>query len=127
MRGQMWSVEIIIALTVFIVVFVGVLSLMVFSGRDQYQEQHTETVNLASLMQEDYGLINSGTLDKRTFSQLAEMNYTQLKTQLGARSDFCIFIEGEDGKIMPVRFNGKNYSGIGNGSGITIGGKPCGQ
>jgi uncharacterized protein YpmB len=123
----MWSVEIIIALTVFIVVFVGVLSLMVFSGRDAYREQHSETVNLASLMQDDYALINSGTLDKRKFSELAEMNYTQLKKQVGARSDFCIFIEGEDGKIMPVRFNGKNYSGIGNGSGITIGGKPCGQ
>lgn len=127
--GQVWSIEMIVAASVFIVVFVFVLVLVTFSEGDSYRELQAETVTLATTVatDEQYGFVEGGSVDKEKFAELAQMNYSKLKRELGMGSDFCIFIEDSKGNLVPVIWNGENITAIGNGSGILVGGKPCGQ
>jgi hypothetical protein len=127
--AQVWALEVIVSITVFIVVFVFVLSLVSFTSRKPLQELQSETVALATAVTNDpvYAFILMGKVDKERFAGLAEMDYEVLKRELGLKNDFCIYIEDAQGNIIPVRYNGKNYTAIGNGSEITIGGAKCGE
>lgn len=118
-----------VSVTVFIVIFVFVLVLVAFSSKKPLKELQSETVALATAVQHDpdYSLVEEGRVDKERFAALASMNYTELKKKLGLKNDFCIYIEDAEGDLLPVRIGDKNFTGIGNGSGITVGGEPCGE
>jgi hypothetical protein len=116
-------------MTIFIVVFVFVVALIGFTSQQPLKELQSETVTLATAVTRDpsFAFIKQGKVDKEKFAELAEMNYTELQRKIGVKNDFCIFIEDAEGNLIPVQFNGKNFSGIGNGSNIEIGGKKCGK
>jgi hypothetical protein len=67
-------------------------------------------------------------LNIQKLNNLTTLGYEQLRTQLGVKNEFCIYLEDEQGNVVYI-INGTNkYTGIGSGSAeLNISGTPCGQ
>lgn len=129
----MISLEMIMALTIFVVVLVLIIGLISFTGRDPYRELQAETVILSTMFTQGgaFQVVNRGSIDIDRFVEYALMDYEELRRQLGIRSDFCIYLEDADGNVTTIQVDVGgtiiNISGIGNGSPILVGGVSCGQ
>lgn len=66
--------------------------------------------------------ISQGVLSDDAMSCLFAAEYERLKEEMNLQGDFCIHLEDEDGRIIPVN----DARGVGSSS-ILISGIPCGQ
>ena len=66
-------------------------------------------------------LLKSNELLEEKVEQLEKMDYEEIKSMLGIKSDFCIFFEDATGNLVRVN---EVKSGIGSRK-IYINGKPC--
>ena len=124
MKGQMWSVDVIIGIVIFvsiITVFYTTLS----GGSSEVKNalrSNAETVVVKFSQDPNLRIIDENNiLNNDKLANLSAMGYDELKRQLGIEGDFCIYIEDENGRVVPI---GSQYS-IGKGD-VNIGGNPCG-
>ena len=68
-------------------------------------------------------VLESNELVAERVESLYRMDYNDVKSLAGIKSDFCIFFEDKDGNI--VKIDGLE-PGIGSEK-VKVGGKPCGQ
>ena len=129
-RAQVWSVDVLLAVVIFVAVILIFYTTMNRNRATELQDLEAEAGNLKLELEQNYlfGFIIEDEIDEakfRAFIENATVNYTELKEKLGINGDFCIFFEDSDGNVIVLNVSGSNYTGIG-GSNVTIGGTPCG-
>jgi len=125
-RGQVWSVDVLLAVVIFVSVILVFYVTMNAKQKQGLNELESEVTDLKVALEQDkdFGFIQSNTVDEEKFQAFmdnATANYTWLKNKLGVKGDFCIFYEDADGHVIVV----DNKPGIGNSS-VLIDGYPCG-
>jgi len=68
-------------------------------------------------------IVDNSEINESRIGHLKNIDYDQLKRLLRVDSDFCIYIEDENGNIMLIN---DSYKGVG-GPIIEISGTPCSQ
>ncbi len=118
--GQVWSIELSLTITLFFVALV-VFGMIVLKKNPTSGELVSDA---EKTMQYISSSGNSSFIDKNVLDRNKALttNYSQLKKELGIKSDVCIYFEDKEGRI--VQINGKNSLGEGN---ITVNGASCGN
>jgi len=105
-KAQIWSTDVIIATTIFLVAFIAII--MVLS---QTQKNQTENVLIEENELISYTLSNELTpfsffyknqIDQEKLIDFSETDYTEIKQTLGLKSDFFIHFKDKDGNVINV-------------------------
>ena len=116
-RAQAWSMDIMVA----IVVFLGVIFVFYSIISDKQESK-------AKDLQDDVSKVLKNLNITQNISQIDELlneDYQQLKRKIRVKNEFCIFFEDENGNIIYVNPNDPTQVGIGSEK-INISDVPCG-
>ncbi|MBD3209663.1 hypothetical protein GF367_04590 [Candidatus Woesearchaeota archaeon] len=120
-HGQSWSIDLIVGVIIFMLV-IAIFYAFVGSKPERPLEKLQEDARMtkASISDDEasLGIIVNGRINETRFDELCSMPYEELKDQLGIENDVCIYLEDDQGNIIPC---GANKAGIGNGEDIEIG------
>lgn len=125
-RGQTWSLDLILAVGVFIlfiVAFYAIISAPEKPAKDQDLKQVAEQISerLDSESGNDQtAVVFQGEINQSKLNNLSEQDYQDLKRMFGVSTEFCIYLEDENGRLVPI--NGK--LGVG-GDTIGLEGTAC--
>ena len=126
-QGQSWSLDIILAFVVFILIIAVFYSLLSSNKEAKTKELQTEASTLSSNLDQNTGLnkdlaiIENGTVSQLNIETLYSKDYDSLRQQLGIKGDFCIYAVDQNGYLITVN----NKTGFGNGN-LSINDVPCG-
>jgi hypothetical protein len=135
-QGQSWSLDIILAFVIFVLIIGIFYALLSNNKGDQTQslmlESNTVLSNLdmANGQNNNLTIIEKGSISEDRLKQLyVESDYDTLKKELGIKGDFCIYLVRQDGSLVTItkNVNGEDIKigGFGNGN-YTVNGAPCG-
>ncbi|MFT4310349.1 MAG: hypothetical protein ACMXYC_01840 [Candidatus Woesearchaeota archaeon] len=127
--AQMWSIEVVLAITTFIVVFVFIVAFLSLRSQGRgVLELQQEAVKVSEVLGQhpQYQLIKEGRIDSEQFIRMRDIPAEQLRRELGVDTHFCLFMLDEDDNLVPVYFDGENVSSFGSQH-ITIDGLACGE
>jgi len=117
-NGQVWSMDLIIAVVVFLLA-VGVFYFLTNhrANADQSKLQ-IESQLIANKVtgEEAVSIVNGGAVDEQKLSNLANIPYDELKSRLGLSDDFCIVLLDQNGAVILVGNGTEQRVGIGNGN-----------
>jgi hypothetical protein len=125
-KAQTWSLETIVSLSVFLVLLVGII--FVFYAQPLNQTANVAVTNdpilaqLSTAGNSPVAILEGNVVNTDKLQEISDMNYEDLKSELGLSDDFCIIFVTKNGTVIPV--NGT--PGVGS-SQIIVGGHPCGQ
>ena len=125
-KSQSWSVDVVIACIIFIGAFFAFYALL----------NKSTTPNLADLRDDASILIreiaspeaplrvvDNNELNITKINDMKNLTYDELKRRLRINSDFCIFLENENGELILLN---NSYRGVGAPT-ISLNGTPCDQ
>lgn len=126
-KGQVWSIDILLAVVIFVSVILIFYVTMVPRQKPQMKDLEIESGALKLELERNnqFGFLTGDEVDYaklQAFIDNATANYTELKKKLGVKGEFCLFYEDSDGNIVPI--GDGNLVGVGNSS-IKIGGDNC--
>ena len=128
LSSQAFSMDIMLAIIIFlgtIFFFYAILNNTQGSKTAELQDEASKV--LTGIVSKDSGVgITDGT--KINTTKLEEMlgNYSNIKSKLKVKNDFCIYFEDEDGNIIYINITqSKNYTGAGSEI-INVSNIPCG-
>jgi hypothetical protein len=131
-RGQSWSLDIILAFVIFVLI-IGLFYALMNSDKtrntDYLQlEANTISNNLddSTGMNSTLSIMEKGTIDSVKLEKLFNATYQSIKSQFGIRGEFCIYILYENNKFKPIMTENGQMYGYGNGN-ISLNGHPCGS
>lgn len=109
-KSQTWSLDVLIAVSVFIAGIIIFFYLITFSGEKGVKDElasESELIpeNLISASENDAKsttIVIGNKVDPDRLKYLLTKPYNQLKSELGVRSDFCIHFEDENGNIIDL-------------------------
>ena len=131
-RGQSWSLDIILAFVVFILIigiFYTVLNSKSQTKTDTLQlEANTIANNLDSAtgINSNFTIMDKSTIDQGKIQSLYSADYLALKNQFGIHGDFCIYLVDQSGNLVTINTSAGLMNGFGNGN-LSVNGKPCGS
>ena len=123
-KSQSWSLDVILGVVVFFValfIFYGVINASAPSKKDRLREDASLLSKLLTTDGSDVGIIVKNELNESKFISLKNVSYAELKSRVKIESDFCVYLEDDEGKVVPVNFT---YRGLGSGT-INVTGIPC--
>ncbi len=104
-RGQVWSMDLIIAVVVFLLA-IGVFYFFTQSRTNEDTSKlYVESQLIANkLTGDEQGSITNGTLinDDKLNDLIDDYTYDELKELLGIHDDFCIVLQDQDGNIILI-------------------------
>jgi hypothetical protein len=130
-NSQIWSLDSIIASVIFVTsIVVFILIITTNNSKTTHEDIEKESSKINQLISRtDSGVTSfliGPNIDIEKLSNLQKYNYTQLKSTMAIRSDFCIYFEDMEGNIINI----SNYTGaesFGLGHNLTkLGNNPCG-
>lgn len=129
-KGQVWSIDVLLAVVIFVSVILIFYVTMVPKQKPQMKDLEAESEGLKLELEKNYDigfLVNDQVNDTRfrAFVHNATTNYTDLKKKLGVKGEFCLFFEDSEGNIVPIDNTTASLVGVGNSS-IIIAGDNCG-
>ena len=85
-----------------VLVFIVVVIVMIVSIFEQNKPQTIEAEKITFLLLDDHKLsiANNGIVDNSKLQEIQSMNYEDLKNNLNAKKDFCVYIIDENGNII---------------------------
>lgn len=119
-KSQSWSFDVVIATAVFFGIFMAFFVLLQDRDGQSLEEVKGEAEFLAQRMKSS-ATFQNGQVTQGGMEYLADYNYTKWKALMGVKNDFCIYLEDEDGNIIPIN---DTVWGVGSPK-IEIGGVPC--
>jgi hypothetical protein len=132
-RGQSWSMDIILAFVVFVLIIGIFYALLGNNRKDKTSDLTLESRTIVSSLDFANGqnnnltIINKGNVEQWRLEGLYRSDYTRLKKQLGIRGDFCIYVIDQYGKLITVDDgSGNDIGSFGNDS-CTVNNNPCGK
>ena len=125
-KAQSWSLDITLAIIVFIVAFFIVYGLLNESPNTRISAMREEaSIILQQIVSSDapYRIIDSDEVNTSKLNELKNTSYDELRRILRIEGDFCIFMEDDKGYIVLIN---NSYIGIGSPN-IILAGIPCSQ
>jgi type II secretory pathway pseudopilin PulG len=116
-----------------VLIFTAVIALFFFFiGRDRQQDTN-RLESQARLIQSkldadknaEIPIVIQGEISQSELEVLYNTSYEDLKEKFGISSNFCIYIETEDGRIIPVDVDNQKFESVGSGE-ILVSNNPCG-
>jgi len=121
MRGQQWSLEVILAISIFIIVFVFMVSFLSFRPSDDTGRLELQSIALYEELRGPGGFLDGNRVDlvKLQSWSAASRSETQadlraIKRKVGMVGDFCIYFENAQGQIIPNTLDGDIFYGVGD-------------
>lgn len=130
MKGQSWSMDLVIAVVIFgfiAIIFYSIIIIQQKPSVDNLQE-YAQTIGtkLESNIPGCGPIINGQSVTPAQLSCLYDLNYTQLKQVFGIPADFCIYVEDTKGRLYIVNTTSGLMTGFGNPE-LVVSNTPCGQ
>lgn len=130
-RGQAWSLDLVVAVIIFLLAVGIIYEFLLGRERGDLAQLRIESEVIATKLADDPLLqvaVNKQ-LDTTRMAGLATKSYDELKSDLGVKHEFCIFLQDENGNLIYIVDGlGNKYTGIGSGDGqLNLSGTPCGQ
>ena len=122
-KSQTWSMDIMLAVVIFIGAIFVVYSILSGSKADTAGKlEEDAALVLDNLASEDFeiSVVDGVELNEAKLLGLLNEEYPDLKQKIRAGSDFCIFLEDEEGKLVYI----SNKPGIGSDK-IKVSDQPC--
>lgn len=123
-KAQSWSVDFIIAMTIFIGVLITFYSFSVLNAREKPKELQQEAALVARetrAQKSPIAIIDKEAVNETKITKVLDKDYETIKKELGLKNDFCIHFEDENGNIIEIK---QGVTGIGSPS-IKVGGVKC--
>jgi len=120
-RGQVWSIEMYVAVAVFLLALVLFYSIAVLKLKHKTFEENAGDI-LVSVSESPYMKDNEITSEE--IRELLSMSCTELRKTFGTNKDICIYFKDNQGIYVNITEN--EYLGIGC-EGLTISNVPCGN
>lgn len=131
-RGQSWSLDIILAVVIFVLI-VGIFYTVLSSNKkDKTQELSLESKTVVSNLDaanaqiSNLTIINAGEINTEALQKLYQSDYTALKKELGIKGEFCIYLVDQYGRIITVNTTSGDIGSFGNPDFI-LNKKSCGS
>jgi len=131
-QGQSWSLDIILAFVVFVLIIGIFYALLSNNKNDKTVDLDLESKTVVSSLDLTNGqnnnltVINQGVVEPDKLQTLYESDYMTLKRQLGIKGDFCIYVIDQYGGLVLVNTTSGQVGSFGGGN-ITINGELCGS
>lgn len=115
-RAQVWSMDVIIA----IIIFLFSIGVFLFFTLEQESGQEQTRLTVQSRLIADYlteSVLQNGAVDEgklQNFVADSVSNYDQVRGNLGVRDDFCVVFIDENGDLILVTDGTNMRAGIGN-------------
>ena len=125
-KAQTWSVDIILAVIVFMGAFFIFYALLYENSSTKASDLKEEAlivIKQVSSGDSSLRILNKNEINITKINELKNLSYEELKQRLRVEGDFCIYVEDENGNIVLLN---NSYKGIGSSS-INISGTPCSQ
>jgi len=125
-KAQGWSIDISIAIIIFISAFVIVYIFIGANPNVKAGNLKDEAITIIKEIVSEEStirIIDDNAVNVSKLNELKDLDYEELKRRLRIEGDFCIYIEDDDGNLVLID---NTYKGIGS-SKIVIGGTPCSQ
>src|SRR3989344_5377621 len=130
--GQSWSLDIILAFVIFMLIVGIFYTLLSNNKKTTIQDVQLEASTLSGALDSSSGInstlsiIREGLVDKDKLQSLYTADYNNLKTKFGIKGDFCIYMIDQYGNLVAINTSSGLKNGFGNGN-LTINDIPCGQ
>ncbi len=126
-KGQVWSIDILLAVVIFVSVILIFYVTMVPRQKPQMKDLEAESGALKLELEKnnEFGFLIDGEVNDtklQAFIDNATANYSALKKKMGVKGEFCLFYEDSEGNVVPIGSN--NLVGVGNSS-IIVAGDNC--
>lgn len=121
-KAQTWSIDVMIAVGIFIVVVISFFYIINQSKTTKTEELTTEGETIPDILissepEENLSSVVENIVLEEKLKELASKNYDDLKKELGVKGDFYIHFEDENGSIIYIDDEGR--VGIGSDKVIT--------
>jgi len=135
-RGQVWSIDVLLAVVIFVSIILIFYVTMTTRQKPQLKDLEIESGNLKIELEKDQelGFLEDNQVNETRFQAFlgnATDDYAGIKEKLGVKGDFCMFYEDADGNIIIISNNMTtnttrvNITGIGSPD-LCVGGYKCG-
>ncbi len=132
-KAQLWSTDVLIGVAIFIgVIALFYASLSLTSSTDYPVLRDEAQIATHRLLKPDSPIhvtTPENDFNISRLGQLSELGYGGLRDQLGIRGDYCVYLEDNQGRIIPIPLQGDpntKTTGIGNPA-LNVSGTPCGE
>ncbi|HYD03598.1 MAG TPA: hypothetical protein VEC16_04820 [Alphaproteobacteria bacterium] len=132
-HGQSWSLDIILAFVVFVLVIGIFYTLLNDNKGDRTDDLTLESKTVVSNLDASNGqnnnltIIDDGDIDNTELATLYDSDYETLKRELGIRGEFCIYIVDQYGNLITAELpNGSQVGSFGSND-YSVNGQPCGS
>ena len=123
-KSQSWSIDIILAVVLFMgafILFYVLLSNNPNAKAKTLKEEAFVVIKEVSSKDANIRIIDNNEVNISRLGHLKNLTYDELKSILRIDSDFCIFFEDENGRIILIN---NSYTGTGS-SNINLSNVPC--
>jgi len=104
-KSQTWSMDVMLAVVIFIGTILIFYSTLTSNKESSVEDLQTDAAKiLESIASEDpdIGIMNGSILDDKKLEELLGEDYELIKEKIRVKSDFCIYIEDENGNILYI-------------------------
>lgn len=125
-KSQAWSVDVILAVVIFMGAFFLYYAIANSSSSSDVtalKADASSVIKQVSNEGDPLSIVSKQEINITKVSELKDMNYDELKSQFRVEGNFCIYIEDEQGNLVMIN---NSYRGVGSPN-INISGVPCSQ
>jgi hypothetical protein len=131
-KGQAWSIDLILGVLIFLISLGIIYSLLLGRNQENPATLRIESEVIATKLVTDPSVqvASDNALDVSKVVALTSQQYDALKQQLGAKHDFCIYLQDDQGNLVYIvdPATGDKYPGVGSKTGdFNLSGWPCGK
>lgn len=125
-KAQSWSIDIALGVIIFIAGFF-IFYVLLNTNANTKVSTLKEDASIVSRQVTAEGsvirVIDGNEINISKLNELKNISYEELKRKLKIESDFCIYFENEEGRLVLIN---NSYKGVGASS-INLSGTPCSQ
>jgi len=103
-KAQTLSIDLMIGIMLFMGMLVVFFGVMMFTAQpadvSSLSDEAEFLVN--TLDSENFGVIEENQVSEQELQSLATKSYEEIKSDIGVGNEFCIFLEDENGEVIPI-------------------------
>ena len=96
-KTRKWKVD---ELTMVFIVAIAIIALSLLLRKENDAKQSAEEITVRIIGNPNLNLVKNGQVDQSQLNEIQKMDYQQLKNSIQSDSDFCLYIEDENGNVI---------------------------